>query len=468
MNGHGKAELLAFSIAEISRRWGRSIGNVDDSPVFILAAGWGSGEREFQRRLAGTCEDEPTFDATLISAMSSQLVRTANYFDSGSAADKSPPARGVATLTGLARAQAVFLRGACHALGGEGRPGAWEVTSTDITGDHALYLGLLFPRARFMFLHRNPIDAFAAALRTMGNPAAVSGRDLSWAAGFAEHWCRLVASFELWHKEVDGIIVGYDQATAASPSKIEAYLGERLLPPTQAAETDDAASGRILRADERRLLVERTGEMASRLGYKLTAETADAALDSREAEPVPSTPVHTQNVRIACAVLVPAIRYIEPECEEALLELERRGYTVTRLRGCSSIDQGRNMLATGALDKGFEERRAEQDAQTFRKASRLEIQCGRMKAERRTCVNLFIFRHENSCNNRLTVVSANLTARRLTGRAAPSAPARLFEKLVVVSCPWSEGCQRLQKSVFIALLRLARIGHLRNARKSPL
>ncbi|OYV86357.1 MAG: hypothetical protein B7Z73_11895, partial [Planctomycetia bacterium 21-64-5] len=357
MNGHGKAELLAFRIAEISRRWGRSIGDVDDSPVFILAAGRASGERELQRRLARTMEDEPALDATVISAMSHQLLRAASYWDKGPAAEASPSARGVETLRGLVRAQAAFLRGVSRAAGGEGRPSAWGMTSTDITGDHALYLRLLFPRARFIFLHRNPIDAFAAALRSTRNPAAADGRDLSWAAGFAEQWCRLVASFELWHKEVDGILVGYEQAMAASPGQIEAYLGERLSPPVSAPEPENGAnSAAQLRADEVKLLVERTGEMAARLGYTLTAEVARAGQGSAEPEPALGTPqVHTESVRISCAVLVPAMRYIEPECEEALHELEIRGYAVRRMRGASPVDHARSRLATSALDEGFEE-----------------------------------------------------------------------------------------------------------------
>lgn len=56
-----------------------------------------------------------------------------------------------------------------------------------------------------------------------------------------------------------------------------------------------------------------------------------------------------------CVVLVPVGSHIEPACEASLLELERRGYPVWRIRGYSAIDQGRNQLATDALAKGFSE-----------------------------------------------------------------------------------------------------------------
>lgn len=56
-----------------------------------------------------------------------------------------------------------------------------------------------------------------------------------------------------------------------------------------------------------------------------------------------------------CAILVPFTGFIHQECEEALKELERRGYQVRRVGGYAAIDQGRNQIATDALMDGFEE-----------------------------------------------------------------------------------------------------------------
>ena len=47
--------------------------------------------------------------------------------------------------------------------------------------------------------------------------------------------------------------------------------------------------------------------------------------------------------------------FIHPPCEDALRELERRGYEVRRVGGYAAIDQARNQLATDALLDGFEE-----------------------------------------------------------------------------------------------------------------
>jgi hypothetical protein len=57
----------------------------------------------------------------------------------------------------------------------------------------------------------------------------------------------------------------------------------------------------------------------------------------------------------SCVVLVPAFQPPVPRCEEGLRELERRGYTVRRVRGFSAIDQGRNQMVSDALLDGFAE-----------------------------------------------------------------------------------------------------------------
>jgi len=57
----------------------------------------------------------------------------------------------------------------------------------------------------------------------------------------------------------------------------------------------------------------------------------------------------------SCVVLVPIGGAIDPACDDALRELERRGHPVWRVRGYSAIDAARNQMATDALGKGFAE-----------------------------------------------------------------------------------------------------------------
>jgi hypothetical protein len=52
---------------------------------------------------------------------------------------------------------------------------------------------------------------------------------------------------------------------------------------------------------------------------------------------------------------VPVGGSIDPGCEDALRELERRGYPVWRIRGISAIDGARNRMASDALSQGLDE-----------------------------------------------------------------------------------------------------------------
>ena len=56
-----------------------------------------------------------------------------------------------------------------------------------------------------------------------------------------------------------------------------------------------------------------------------------------------------------CVILVPVAGMIEPGCELALGELERRGYAVRRSFGYSAIDFGRSVMASEALRDGYQE-----------------------------------------------------------------------------------------------------------------
>lgn len=56
-----------------------------------------------------------------------------------------------------------------------------------------------------------------------------------------------------------------------------------------------------------------------------------------------------------CVVLVPVGGAIDPGCDDALRELEKRGYAVWRVRGYSAIDAARNPMATDAVAQGFDE-----------------------------------------------------------------------------------------------------------------
>ena len=56
-----------------------------------------------------------------------------------------------------------------------------------------------------------------------------------------------------------------------------------------------------------------------------------------------------------CVILVPVASALDPGCDDALRELERRDYAVWRVRGYAAIDAARNQMASDALAQHFDE-----------------------------------------------------------------------------------------------------------------
>lgn len=83
--------------------------------------------------------------------------------------------------------------------------------------------------------------------------------------------------------------------------------------------------------------------------------------------------------RSSWIVLVPAYRYIEPETESGLRELERRGVRVERRHGFSAVDKARAYMATWAYFSGFKRLLWIDSDVTFRAADAEKLLAGNEK-----------------------------------------------------------------------------------------
>ncbi|MGH7135975.1 MAG: hypothetical protein ACREHD_09560 [Pirellulales bacterium] len=168
MNGHSTAEILAFTLLEAQRELGGEICVSRDRPIFIFTAGWETGARELKQRLgrAASIALGQSVDAPLLDAFARQLLHFASEDKRrtpcdgpGSAAQENT---GRVHLRSIAEAQAKFLR--ALAVRESGECDKWGMELVGVPGDYALYLRLLFPRARVVFLHRDPLEALVEIL----------------------------------------------------------------------------------------------------------------------------------------------------------------------------------------------------------------------------------------------------------------------------------------------------------------
>jgi hypothetical protein len=192
-----------------------------NSPIFVLAAGWRSGSTLVQRMLVSSHEaiiwGEPYGRSGLIQALTGAACGlTQDWPQQGhfgtDAVFSQPENHWIANLFPPAHAMKEALLSPLYALLeqpardlGFNRFGLKEVRLQAL---HARFLQWAYPSARFVFLVRNPYDAWLSA-RGMGLLSHWSGPVMDDAAKFAAHWTRLASSFLQWQDEA-GVLIQYE------------------------------------------------------------------------------------------------------------------------------------------------------------------------------------------------------------------------------------------------------------------
>ncbi|HJN72620.1 MAG TPA: sulfotransferase [Myxococcota bacterium] len=200
-------------------RWNLSPNTLGSEPVFVLAAGWRSGSTLLQRLVCSSGEvlvwGEPYGRAGLIPALtrSAMALRddwpTEGHFpaDLDRLQDKwianlYPPPE---ALRGSIEAMLETLLAEPARARGFKRFGLKEVRLQALD---ARLLHWIYPDARFLFLVRNPWDAWSSC---KGSEWFLHWPDriVSTAAQYAVHWRRTVESFLRWPGD-EGILVRYE------------------------------------------------------------------------------------------------------------------------------------------------------------------------------------------------------------------------------------------------------------------
>jgi hypothetical protein len=217
-----KSGSISEGIYWYKKRW-PDLENKHDvtKPVFIFSAGWGTGSTLLQRLLVSSNEiavwGEP-FDITMSLP---RLASVLSHFN-----EKWPPNKffvsdyNLENLSGEWIANLYppvnFLKNSHRALFREWfeKPAEkfgvkrWGFKEVRYTIDHARYLKWLFPEAKFLFIYRNPFRAFLTIRGAKWY--SISPYLISNPLIFASHWKFLLEGFIDGHKEVDGMLVKFE------------------------------------------------------------------------------------------------------------------------------------------------------------------------------------------------------------------------------------------------------------------
>lgn len=426
-------QTIAAGLAALVRRWPEAAGDSPQEPVFVLAAGWRSGSTLVQRALFSHCLvwGEPFGHGGLLERLADPLRAVNDRWPEPHFLYRGQPPERLAErfvanlyppLEHLPKAyrawfEELFARPAWAA--GKSR---WGIKEVRLSADHAAFLRWLYPRAKFLFLIRNPYDAFRSY---------VARREQGWRwyhrwpthpltpQLFGRHWRELAGSFLAAGEALGGLVVQYETLAQGGWERIRDYVGFELS--ETAIRTNPSDGGprpvaTLAPADLEPLAAE-VADLAEQLGYpppekpvpprppetdpRPAGEHAvpsavgpqmhgsEAASSTLHGPPEPTRPRGAPTIRRAgedpqrCAILVPVAERIEPACEAALRELERRGYRVWRVWGYRQIDLGRCQMASDALAAGCDETfwidadtGFHPDAVEQLRAHRLPIVCG--------------------------------------------------------------------------------------------
>jgi hypothetical protein len=368
-------DSIAAGLAALVRRWPGVQSASTEAPVFVLAAGWRSGSTLVQRSLLGECLiwGEPFGHAGLIERLADPLRAFSdawpepNFLYRGQppealtdkfVANLYPPPRALLDAH-LAYFDALLARPA-RAVGRK----RWGLKEVRLSADHAAYFKWLYPEAKFVFLIRNPYDAFRSyAVR----------RDSGWkwfhrwpahpltAELFGRHWRELAGSFLAAGEALGGLVVHYEDLDRGGWQWIRDYLGFELSAAAIAANPPDGGPPPAESLDPAELdrLRQQVEPLAEELGY------GEGSPKSKVQGPKfvpPALEIGPRTLDTGrscppdqCAILVPVAERIEPACEAGLRDLERRGYRVSRVHGFRQIDLARSQMASDALAAGCQE-----------------------------------------------------------------------------------------------------------------
>ncbi len=260
----------------------------EEHPIFLLSAGWRSGSTLLQRLLMSGTDTliwgEPYDECGMIQALANSLRAfrpdwpPPDYYYDG-----TPPghltgswiANLFPALEDLRAGHRALFERTFAAPARQAGAKRWGLKEVRLTADHAAYLRWLFPRARFLFLYRNPLDAYRSYNRYGRNwYDTFPDRPVFTPKAFGQHWQSLVEGYLQNAESLDALLIRYEDISGQSDAieRIEAYLGMKLDRSTlrqKIGSSDD--NGRIARISivEHRLLKRAVSPLADTLGYSL-------------------------------------------------------------------------------------------------------------------------------------------------------------------------------------------------------
>ena len=274
---------IASGIAELARICGEEPAQDGERPIFLFSAGWRAGSTLLQRLIMSDPRvllwGEPYDECGVIQALATTVKAfrsgwpPADYYYNGA---KPRTGDWVANLFPAAASLRAGYRAFFEATFAEparrmGMP-RWGIKEVRLAAEHAHYLRWLYPQAKFVFLYRNPLDAYRSYCGHGRDWYDVwPDRPVFTPQAFGRHWRRLCQGFLEAEKPLGALVVRYEDLVAGGGEllqRIEQHLDVRLDRSILGQKVGSSARDASISGLEKALLRRAASPLAQELGYR--------------------------------------------------------------------------------------------------------------------------------------------------------------------------------------------------------
>ncbi|MBL7002511.1 MAG: sulfotransferase [Gammaproteobacteria bacterium] len=234
------AASIVDTISVIKKRWPNCISTSNEAPVFIFASGFRSGSTMLQRSLFNHCFmwGEPYGNSGLLDHLIAPLLHLSaawpidNFFYDSNSAYKNLTDKWVANLypepKHLIKATQSYLEQLLKSAAIEAGQTNWGFKEVRYNAEHALFLNFIYPKAKFLFLYRNPYDAYRSYREhSVSWYLRFNDKYIDTPQKFAAHWVETTQSFFQFKDELNAKVLRYEDIInpAFNWDEINQYLG---------------------------------------------------------------------------------------------------------------------------------------------------------------------------------------------------------------------------------------------------
>lgn len=266
------------------------INNDQQAPIFLLSAGWRSGSTLLQRLIMSDPDvliwGEPFDECGMIQSLAQTMTAfrpgwpPEDYFydfhqvDSAQELSTEWIANLFPGMGELRRAQRMMFDSLFADTAGRAGASRWGIKEVRLDIGHAFYLKWLYPKAKFLLLYRNPLNAYQSYCRygrswydTWPDKPVFTPR------AFGEHWQHILQGFIQESERLGGLLVCYEDLIQADGQidRLEEYLDIKInhdLLQKKVGSSELSSGKAWMSWLEKWLLRRAVSPLAGELGYK--------------------------------------------------------------------------------------------------------------------------------------------------------------------------------------------------------